>query len=152
MTYPGTSTPSPAVSVLVADRARATLYRVDRNSELIEAEVLVHPQSRLRDHDLVSDAPGLSIGAGYPQGSPTQPSSPHEREAERFAQQIGRRLAELRAANELERLYLVAEPHFLGRLRAALDKPTRRLVVGEVSKRLTGTGAAELRAALPAQL
>ncbi|MFP5307205.1 MAG: host attachment protein, partial [Gammaproteobacteria bacterium] len=123
MTHPRTSTPSPAVSVLVADRTRATLYRVDGNSELVESEVLIHPQSRLRDHDLVSDAPGLSIGARYPRGSPTQPSSPHEREAERFAQQIGRRLAELRATSELDRLYLVAEPHFLGRLRAALDEP-----------------------------
>ncbi len=141
------------VSILVADRTRAQLFEAcSEDRALTAVEVLDHPKGHLRDHELLSDAAGLSVGAGYRQGAPTLASSPHELEAERFAEQIAHRLGELRTANLLKRLYLVAEPHFLGLLRAALDEPTRRLVAGEVHSRLNDLDPHALRAALPALL
>ncbi len=142
-----------AVTVVVADRSRAQIYRGEnRNAVLIEVNSLSHPDSRLKDQDLVSDSPGLSVGAARPQGSATQAYSPHEREAERFAHEIAQHLSALRTANRLHRLYLVAEPHFLGLLRAALDAPTQKLIAGDVPHRLTDLDPAALREALPKHL
>ncbi|WP_169577469.1 host attachment protein [Sinimarinibacterium sp. CAU 1509] len=153
MTYSNPPVSDVEVSVLVADRTRATLYRgASHNAVLIEVESLAHPESRLKDQELVSDSPGLSVGMARPQGSATQAYSPHEREAQQFAQQIAERLGALRTSNQVHRLYLVAEPHFLGLLRAALDVPTQKLIAGDVPHRLTDLDPAALRAELPQHL
>jgi protein required for attachment to host cells len=153
MTYSNPAASDEAVSVLVADRTRAMIYRgASHNTVLIEVESLSHPESRLKDQELVSDSPGLSVGVARPQGSATQAYSPHEREAELFARQIAERIGALRTSNQLHRLYLVAEPHFLGLLRAALDAPTQKLIAGDVPHRLTDLDPAALREALPQHL
>lgn len=143
----------PAVWVLVADRSQARLLQaIPGGAALQEMETFEHPEGRLRDHELVSDAPGQSIGSGYRQGAPTQKEAPSVHETQRFAQRLAHRLAELRANHAIGRLYLVAEPHFLGALRSELEEATRRLVAGEVHHRLISASAAELRAALPREI
>lgn len=139
--------------VLAADRVRARLFESSEDDqELTEFETLVHPQSRQLSQELVSDAPALNAGAGYPKSSAMQASSPHELEAEKFAHEIARCLDGLRRHDRLGRLYLLAEPRFLGLLRGALDDATRNLVTGEVHRHMTDVSAQELRAALPSKL
>ena len=143
----------PAIWVLAADRSQARLLQsLPGDTVLAEVETFEHPEGRLRDHELVSDAPGQSIGPGYRQGAPTQKEPPGVHETQTFARQLAQRLARLRGEHAIERLYLIAEPHFLGVLRAELDEATRKLVAGEVHHRLVTEPVATLRAALPKTL
>lgn len=142
---------APAPWVLVADRSQARLLQaLPGNRTLLEVETIEHPEGRLRDHELVSDSPGLTRGPGYAQGAPAAPKeTPGEHEAKRFARQLAERITALRNDNAIARLYLIAEPHFLGLLRAELDAPTQQLVAGEVGRRLVDQSPAELLAVLP---
>ncbi|MEQ1440701.1 host attachment protein [Fontimonas sp. SYSU GA230001] len=142
-----------AVWVLVADRSQARLLQaLPGGLSVQQAESFEHPEGRLRNHELVSDAPGTSIGPGYRQSAPTQKGEPTEHEARKFAQRLGRRLSELRAAHPVTKIFLVAEPHFLGMLRAELDEPTRRCIAGEVHRRLINEANDAILAALPQPL
>lgn len=148
-----TSQAVPAIWVLVAERSQARLLQaLPGGMSLAEAENFEHPEGRLRNHELVSDAPGVSMGSGYSQSSPTQKEEPTIHETQRFAQRLAKRLAELRIAHPVTKVYLVAEPHFLGVLRAELDEATRRCVSGEVHRRLINETNADILAALPSPL
>lgn len=140
--------------VLVADSARARVLAGDPTDTVLEEiETLVHPESRRYAGDITTDRPGRAFdSAGEGRHAMGQSVGPGEQEAVRFAREISARLEEARGRGELDRLYLVAAPRFLGHLRSALDEPTRRLVAGEVDKNLTGHGIADVRSHLPARL
>ena len=59
---------------------------------------------------------------------------PHEHLASTFAKHLADRLRMARASNRFHKLVIAAEPDFLGRLRAELDEPTKKLLAGEVQK------------------
>lgn len=142
-----------AIWVLVAERSQARLLQaLPGGLSLSEAENFEHPEGRLRNHELVSDAPGVSMGAGFSQSSPTQKEEPTIHETQNFAKRLSRRLSELREAHPVTKIYLVAEPHFLGVLRAELDEHTRKCVAGEVHRRLINESNADILAALPSPL
>lgn len=154
--------------VVVADSARARFFRVEENSgehggslfapgedalpgRLLEMTDLVHPASRQHASEMASDEPGIrrtmhmhgKIGMD-------EKVSLKEEEAVRFAKEVADVLRE-RAA-DYERLYLVAEPHFLGLLRADLDKSVEQRIVAEIDKDLSAMDATEIRGHLPERL
>ncbi|HEU4669216.1 MAG TPA: host attachment protein [Dyella sp.] len=142
------------VRVVVANRSVAHLFQAGgAGAPLHELDTLLHPASRLHDRDLVTDRPGRSfdrVGQGHHATDPG--TSPGEHEAERFAIELARRLHKDRAENRFRALVLVADPGFLGLLRAHLDEPTRQRVVLEIDKNLAHMDAAEIRAHLPDRL
>ncbi|MDD3763690.1 MAG: host attachment protein [Nevskiales bacterium] len=153
MTYAAETGRKGPIVVLVADRSEARFYACeDADAALAPIESVAHPEGRLRNHDLVSDSAGLTIGSGYREGAPTGGTPATEHEAQRFAKALAHRLDELRNDNALGSLYLIAEPHFLGLLRAELSTPCRDRVAGEVHHRLIDSDVGQIRAALPQQL
>lgn len=125
--------------IVVADASRARLFaRNKKFSELEEIDTLVHPESRLRGQDLVTDRPGQKQEARttgeYDAG---ENNDPKDHEAEAFARELGHHLNKARAEGRFEHLVLLAEPRFLGQLRKRLDHATGEAVSEAVSTNLT---------------
>ena len=138
-----------SVYVIVADSARARILSGEAGSgSLIEINDLVHPESRLRQQDLVSDASGSEAG-GFGNHSMGHEKSAKDRAAHDFARQVVLEVEQIHKSGELGRLYLVAAPRFLGMLREHLGKSCRDLVSGEIDKDLVQHGIDEIRAHLP---
>ena len=148
--------------ILAADRAQARLYRLHgRGKPLSLIEQFEHPEGRAHEGDLVTDSGaavmqsgGLiaAVGAiavsvavtiivmqsgGQGQRRDTEPEvSATEHEAQVFAGQLAQRLSRGRVERAFESLVLIAPPAFLGVLRKALDRDTRRCVKHEIDKNL----------------
>lgn len=143
----------PAV-VVAADSVRARLFRADDpDAPLEELEALVNPESRMHEGDLVEDS------AGRRGTRPTQAKrsalggeGAKRHRAEEFALKVCERATRQLRAAKARRLYLVAEPEFLGLLRRRLTRPVQRLVSGAVAKSVTGKPAGRIRATLPDRL
>jgi protein required for attachment to host cells len=135
--------------ILIANRAGARIVDKQANNFSL-VETIAHEQGRLRDRDIDSDKQGRSfdrVGGGRHALSASE--SAHEHDAKAFAQQLADKLRAERNAKRFERLVLVAEPHFLGLLRDALDSVTARTVIASVSKDLSRTAMVDLGAHLP---
>lgn len=136
--------------IVVADSARARIFkRSGRWQELDELRGMCHPESRLHHGDLKTGWEGAtqeSVGHGSHQ--PDWETTPFEKEATRFAQEIAQVLHHGRNQNAFEKLVLIAAPAFLGRLREKLDRPTAGCVVQELDKNWARHPAAEIRSLL----
>ncbi|TQV64271.1 MAG: host attachment protein [Halothiobacillaceae bacterium] len=154
--------------VVVADAARARFFSVEENpgahegsqfapsgavpaGALVEFKDLSHPDSLKKASEMASDAPGMSSVSGmHSKFGMDEKVTPKEEEAIRFAKEIAEHLKHEIAS--YDRLYVVTPPHFLGLLRADLDKAVHDKVVGELRKELTHFPAEQIRDHLPAQL
>ena len=145
-----------SIWVVAADASRARFFQTQSSrGPLEELQDLVHPGSRLAEHELVSDRPGA--GRGRPQGGGVGHSVGHEQDAvdeerERFARDVAAALREARERGRCQRLHLLAAPRFLGSLRAHLDAATRECVVSEHAVDVTTETPDQLRARLPERL
>lgn len=137
--------------VLVADGSRARLFRAEgARGGLVELETWLHPESRLREQDLVTDAPGQDRGRGGVTHGFSEHQSAHEHELQTFAREIAARLHSSLNENDFSRLVLCAPPRFLGLLRDALPATVRQRVRHEIGKDLTSIkDVRELRKRLP---
>lgn len=125
--------------IVVADAGKARLFaRNKKFSKLEEIESLVHPESRLRRQDLVTDRPGQVQESRTPgEYSAGEGTDPKEVEAQTFARELARHLHEGRQASRFQHLVLLAEPHFLGILRKSLDGATAKSVAAAEAVNLT---------------
>ena len=137
--------------ILVADSARARVFSVDSAIGPLEPiEQLVHPESRLHDRDMKSDRPGRVFDShGEGRHSTGKAVSPKEQEALRFAGEIASYLERGRVNGGFRRLVIVADPRFLGSLRATLAPEVKKLVTLEVNKDLSKEKDSDIRRALP---
>ena len=123
---------------LVANRSTAVVYQEgDSPEDLLFVYRLKNPTGRMQEIELVSDRPGRTISGasgGTMRNGMTSENSQHEESAKDFAREISKRLIESSAAGEFKELVLVAEPHFLGLLRAALPKSIQTMVHSEIAK------------------
>ena len=142
------------ISVIVADASRARILSTgDTLDQLSEIEDLVHPESRLREQDLVTDGYGSGSDSGGPgKHSMGHEKEAHERQAEIFAKELCARIDQLSRRQKIHRIYLVAAAGFLGLLRANLSKQCASLVAGEVNKNLVTHDLSDIRAHLPRKL
>ncbi|HZP12169.1 MAG TPA: host attachment protein [Nevskiaceae bacterium] len=147
--------------VLVADSARARLFDAPTpTAALHEIEDLSNPVARLHEGDLVADRAGVKHGrsAQVHGGSMTAGADAYggggmrDHRVEEFAKSVCERLADTVRRTDAERVYIVAEPQFLGLLRARMDAPLRRRVAGEIAKSIAGKPPDEIRRALPPRL
>lgn len=126
--------------ILVAHRGGARLFEnAGPGKGLTLVETVDHPEGRLKNGEINSDRPGRAFdkfGAGR-HGMSTE-QEPTERVAQRFAKELGEKLAQGRVQNRYAKLVLVAEPRFLGELRNSLDAPTTALVSATLDKDLGG--------------
>ena len=77
-------------------------------------------------------------------------ASAGDQDAESFARVIAHRVEELRVQGGLSKVFIVAPPRFLGKLRAHMDDKSLALVADSVPRDLTRLSAKELVEHVPA--
>lgn len=140
-----------SVCVVVANSSKArVLLAEDAHSPLIENADYIHPQSRLREQDLVSDGSGSAADSGgFGKHSMGHEQATKHKQAELFAQELGAEIDKLHRKTDLCRIYLVAPPKFLGLLRTSISKQCHELLHGEVNKELVTHSLEDIRSHLP---
>ena len=119
--------------IVTADSARAKVLQVaDRGQHLAEVEDLLNPESKFHEGDLVTDT--------------NEPTSAVEHSVDLFSKRVGEYLEKARTQNRYDKLYLVAPPKFLGKLRKNLGREVEKLVADELDKDLYRANARELEA------
>ena len=140
-----------SVCVVVANSSKArVLLAEDAHSPLIENVDYVHPQSRLREQDLVSDGSGSAADSGgCGKHSMGHEQATKHKQAELFAHELGAEIDKLRRQTDLRRIYLVAPPKFLGLLRTSISKQCLELLHSELNKELVTHSLEDIRSHLP---
>ena len=131
--------------ILVANASLAKLYEnLGPNKGLRLVKELLHPESRLKNSELVTDRPG-SMGSPVSGRGAKQPQTmPKDHEAKVFAQRIAQELYKGRTNNAYGRAIVFAPPNFMGMLNGVLDAPTAQLVTDRFEKDYTKTPDGEL--------
>ncbi|MCK2094779.1 host attachment protein [Thauera aromatica] len=131
--------------ILVANASLAKLYaNLGPNKGLTLVKELIHPESRQKNAELVTDRSGAMAANGSGGGSMQPQTLPKQHEAKVFAQQIAQELYQGRAANAFRRAILVAPPAFMGMLNTVIDGPTAQLITDRFEKDYTKTPENEL--------
>ena len=134
--------------ILVANASLAKLYaNLGPNKGLSLVKEWIHPASRRKNSDLVTDRPG-SMASCNGKGLRQPQTLPKAHEAKVFAQEIARELYHGRAINAFGRAIVVAPPAFMGMLNTTLDRPTAQLITDRLEKDYTKTSEPELKSRL----
>jgi protein required for attachment to host cells len=129
--------------VLVAHRTGARLFE-HKGRELSLIQSIDHPAGRIEDHDLETGPQRTFDRHAQGRQAADRGSSPHERAAVSFARDLAKVLEEGRSSKGVKRIVLVAEPHFLGLLRAELGTAVGALVSHTVPKDLYAVNASDV--------
>lgn len=137
--------------ILVANACQARIYcRNGIKQELALVTEMRHPESRMKNSELVSDRAGAMPGTGSGQGaSRVSQSDPKQNEALHFAQELAQTLNQGRCSQQFERIILVAPPTFMGLLGEKIDAQTAKFVTDKLGKDYTQSTEKELVAFLP---
>jgi protein required for attachment to host cells len=126
--------------ILVANASLCRLYEnLGPKKGLKLVKELIHPQSRQKNAELVTDRPGSMAVNGSGGGAKQPQTLPKQHEAKVFAQEIAQELYKGRSTNAFRRAILIAPPAFMGILNAVLDGPTAQLVSDRFEKDYTKT-------------
>lgn len=146
--------------IVSADAGRARIFaESDPHQPYVEIEDMVSANARARDIDINTDrigntGTGQSIHAtgGTAPNKQYQPAvTPEQHDAELFAKEICTYLAKAAQEKRFHKLELVAEPKFLGVLRAQLDNGVKALIDYELNKDYSHFNAHQLREQVQAQ-
>ncbi|HFE48035.1 MAG TPA: host attachment protein [Chromatiaceae bacterium] len=140
--------------VLAADSSHAQLLQAEkRNGPLLAVEAFTHPESRLKNSDLDSDGRGRSFdSAGQGRHAVEPQVDSHEMQAVRFAHELCAHLREKALEKAFSRIYILAAPGFLGKLRDCLDDNVKKRISGEISKNVARESPEAIRRQLPEYL
>ncbi len=131
--------------VLVANGSMARLFRMEKMNQLSEFHGFVHPESRLKEQDLVASEPGRSFDSTGPHRHAMEPhATQKEHEIELFAKNIATYLDDARKNASFSRLYIAAGPSFLSSLRKVLHPHTMELVKKQITKDLVRADKAQI--------
>jgi len=135
----------PVTWILVANASLAKLYaNLGPNKGLQLVKELIHPESRQKNSELVSDRSGAMSAGGGGGGSMQPQTLPKQHEAKVFAQEIAQELYQGRTLNAFKRAIIVAPPAFMGMLNAVIDGPTAQLISERFEKDFTKCSEPEL--------
>lgn len=105
-----------------------------------------HPSGRLKSGEIDSDRPGSGIDrGGHGRHAFLSEETASERDEHAFALELAEMLDKNRVEGVFDMLVIIAGPKLLGKLRAALTTPTRRLVKAELDKDLIDPTQEDLR-------
>ena len=141
-----------SIMIIAADSSRARIFTTDSpHSPLDEIETMAHPEGRMHEQDMVSDLPGKDSGQGDGAGGHAyqDETDPKQQEVIDFAKRTADYLDDMRKANKLDQLLIVAAPAFLGELRKQMSEQTNECVVFELAKNLTQHSVEDIRNHLP---
>jgi protein required for attachment to host cells len=134
--------------IIVAHRAGARILEYNWTEKTLQLiSTIEHEAGRLTNEQLESDRPGTSFSSGpgpgrHPMG---HEGGAHERDAEEFAKKLGSLLDAGRNEQRFREIVLVAEPRFLGILRAKLHPHTAAMVTDTVPKDLANVPTHDLK-------
>lgn len=141
--------------VVAANASRARIFaQASRSDPLEEIADLVNPEAREREQDFMTDestaqraADKSRHGVGQPTtGSDYQPrTTPHQAEAQKFAQEIATFLDEAHNAGRFDKLCVIASPEFMGVLRKKFGTRMGKVETMEITKDYTRESAQQLR-------
>ncbi|OGT80708.1 MAG: hypothetical protein A3J35_02995 [Gammaproteobacteria bacterium RIFCSPLOWO2_02_FULL_52_10] len=133
--------------VIVAESSRARIFEMENPGKpLTEIMDMVHPGSRAHAHDLTADLPGRSFDSrGQARHAMVDAMDVKEQQALLFAEQLAAYINTECRNNNLERLYIVAAPHFLGQLRKKLDAAAKHHIARQLNKNLVTMDEATIR-------
>jgi protein required for attachment to host cells len=136
--------------ILVARRSGAQIWSAHgRGLPLHLVHTIDHPRGRLKAGEINSDRAGSAHDRmGQFSHAMSSEEDATEHVDHEFAKQLASELDQGRMRGDYGHLVLVAPAKLLGRLRAALSEPTRKLSVAEVAKDLIEPTAEELRSQL----
>jgi len=144
----------PKVRILVADASNARLFRVESpTGDLIEMDAQTNPEARMQERELTDDKPGEQTShAKDSRSAVDSPADPKDNQIQRFAREITDKLEKTHKDGDLEKLYVVAPPRFLGDLRNQMSASLKAVVVEEINKDFSKLNARDLRQQLPERL
>ena len=135
--------------ILVANASQAKIYLRNGIKQTLElVKELIHPESRMKNAELVTDRAGFMQGTGNGHGSKQPQTEPKQNEALHFAQELAQELNQGRCSQQFERIILIAPPAFMGLLGEKIDIQTAKLVSNKVGKDYTQSDEKELIAYL----
>lgn len=108
--------------ILLANSTQASFYSVSEKNHFNLIKRLKHSESKLHNHDLVSDADGRFNKGNF------ESADPKTVEIHHFIQEICRELESARIHNEFTDLIVIAEPHFYGNLFKNADQKIQKLI------------------------
>lgn len=124
--------------IVACNRAGARIFKKQyRDIELVHN--IDYPLGRERNRALQNDKPSLSrgkFGGSSATHRLTGGKDPHEELAAAFSKTVAAYLKNALTKKEFEKLVIVAEPHFLGLVKLALDKKTKATVSQWITKDL----------------
>ncbi len=122
--------------IIVAHRSGARLFE-NHGRELVLLQEIPHAEGRLQDKDVDIDGPGRAFDRqGEGRHALGNEQKPTERETVKFARELAGLLEDGRIHKRYTKLVLVAEPRFLGELRAVLTPQTGSMVTATQSRDL----------------
>jgi len=131
--------------ILIANAAQAKLYaNLGPNKGVELVNEYVHPESREKGSELVSDRSGHNQGHGNGRGSYVPQTGPKQNAAEHFARDLAGMLDEGRSHGRYERLILAASSPFIGLLKQHLPLGVSKLITASVDRDYTGASEREL--------
>ena len=132
--------------ILVANASLARLYEhLGPNKGLKLVKELIHPESRLKNSELVTDRPGSMASSGNGQGARQPQTQPKDHQAKVFAHELAQELYQGRTQNAFGRAIVFAPPSFMGMLNTVLDSPTSQLITDRFEKDYTKTPEPQIR-------
>lgn len=136
-----------ATLVVVSESSRARIFEMENpNMPLSEIRDMVHPESRAHAQELTSDLPGRSFDShGQGRHAMEVTIDVKEQESILFAEQLADFINSECSAKRLDRLYLVAPPHFLGLLRKKLGNEAKHHIAKQIGKNLVTLNEVEIR-------
>ena len=135
--------------VVLANSARARIFERDAHSgDLLEVLDLVHPQSREKAADLVTDHEGHAQKAHGDRGHRSTAFEPrtglHRQQLGAFAQELGRHLEKSVVQGICSELTIFASDPFLGEFKKHLGHGTRRVLGAAIPRDLSAVYGPEL--------
>ena len=138
--------------ILLANSAQATIYQYNQKQKTIKpTHELLHPESRLKKQDIMSDEPGRHSKSNQSNEGRYEPASdPKKVEAGKFATEIADLLNHQIA--HIDQLVIFAPHHFQSLLKHKLNKPTHQKTDSFIDKDYTKLQKLKLKHYLSQQL
>jgi len=133
--------------IVVAGAAQAKVFKHHRG-QLHWLYNLENPMGRPHEREFHSDRPGMGrarYAFGTAAHSYTSHKSALEQSRDNFARSLATHLAKAWRARRFERLTIVAEPHFFGRLRGHLGPLYNKISPRHIGKGLAGATTLRLQ-------
>ncbi len=134
--------------VVASQKTVKVFTEVPERSRLKLLSTLDNPLGRERTRALIRKQAGMGVKSmgrtGFVRYSQTKRHDPHEEAAIQFSKEIAKFLKKQSQEKNFTSLTIVAEPHFLGKMKSSMEPSLQKMVVKWVKKDLEKTPKSQL--------